>query len=237
MTERRFKDPEPPLAAQPAQPAQPALAALAARIRACRICVETPQGPPLPHEPRPTLRESSTARLLIAGQAPGIRVHRSGLPFDDPSGERLRAWMGIDRAAFYDSRRVAIAPMGFCFPGYDAKGADLPPRKECAPAWRDDLLALMPQIEVVLAIGGYAHRYHFARAGVALPKGAKVGDVVRAWRGFSAMRPVLFPLPHPSWRNSGWLKRNPWFGTEVLPELRAAVDRALEGSFQPRHQA
>jgi uracil-DNA glycosylase len=203
------------------------LDAWAARIRACRICVERPIGPPLPHEPRPVLRVSSTARLLIASQAPGLRVHKSGLPFDDASGDRLRSWLGIDRDTFYDTSRVCIAPMGFCFPGYDAKGGDLPPRGECAAAWHDRLFQLLPQVDAVLAIGGYAHRYHFARLGRPLPRAAKVDEIVRRWREFEHSTPRLFPLPHPSWRNTGWLKRNPWFETELLPDLRATVAKAM----------
>ena len=203
------------------------LDAYAARIRACRICIERPQAAPLPHEPRPVLRVSATARLLIASQAPGLRVHRSGLPFDDASGDRLRSWLNMDRETFYDARRVCMAPMGFCFPGYDALGADLPPRRECAPAWHDGLFALMPQVEVVLAIGGFAHRYHFARLGRALPKNSRVDETVRRWRDFDHARPRLFPLPHPSWRNTGWLKRNPWFESELLPDLREAVAAAI----------
>lgn len=203
------------------------LDAYAATIRACRICIEHPAGAPLPHEPRPVLRVSTTARLLIASQAPGLRVHRSGLPFDDASGDRLRAWLGMDRETFYDERRVAIAPMGFCFPGYDAKGSDLPPRRECAATWHDRLFEMLPQVEAVLAIGGYAHRYHFARLGRPLPKSAKVDEIVRQWREFETSKPRLFPLPHPSWRNTGWLKRNPWFEAELMPDLRATVSRAI----------
>ena len=200
---------------------------LAAEIRACRICVERPGGTPLPHEPRPVLRVSSTARLLIASQAPGLRVHKSGLPFDDASGDRLRAWLGMGRETFYDTRRVCIAPMGFCFPGYDPNGADLPPRPECARHWHDRLFALLPQVETVLAIGGYAHRYHFARLGRPLARSAKVDEIVRQWRDFKDATPRLFPLPHPSWRNTGWLKRNPWFESELLPDLRAVVKAAI----------
>ena len=200
---------------------------LAAEIRRCRVCVERPDGCPLPHEPRPVLRVSGTARLLIASQAPGLRVHKSGLPFDDASGDRLRAWLGMDRETFYDTRRVCIAPMGFCFPGYDASGGDLPPRRECSANWHDRLFALLPQVEAVLAIGGYAHRYHFARLGRPLPKATKVDDIVRRWREFEKATPRLFPLPHPSWRNTGWLKRNPWFESELLPDLRTVVRRAI----------
>ncbi|MFO1136568.1 MAG: uracil-DNA glycosylase family protein [Rhodoblastus sp.] len=200
---------------------------LAAEIRRCRVCVERPDGRPLPHEPRPVLRVSGTARLLIASQAPGLRVHKSGLPFDDASGDRLRAWLGMDRETFYDTRRVCIAPMGFCFPGYDASGGDLPPRRECSAHWHDRLFALLPQVEAVLAIGGYAHRYHFARLGRPLPKATKVDDIVRRWREFEKATPRLFPLPHPSWRNTGWLKRNPWFESELLPDLRTVVRSAI----------
>jgi uracil-DNA glycosylase len=203
------------------------LEAYAARIRACRICLESPAGAPLPHDPRPVLRVSTTGKLLIASQAPGLRVHKSGLPFDDASGDRLRAWLGVDRDTFYDTSRICIAPMGFCFPGYDANGADIPPRRECAPAWHDGLFALMPQVEAVLAIGGYAHRYHFARLGKPLPKSAKVDEIVRRWREFANSSPRLFPLPHPSWRNTGWLKRNPWFESELLPDVRATVAKAI----------
>lgn len=200
---------------------------LAVEIRSCRICLERPDGPPLPHDPRPVLRVSSTGRLLIASQAPGLRVHKSGLPFDDASGDRLRAWLQMDRETFYDTRRVCIAPMGFCFPGYDANGGDLPPRRECAAHWHDRLFALLPQVEAVLAIGGYAHRYHFARLGRPLPRAAKVDEIVRRWRDFKDSKPRLFPLPHPSWRNTGWLKRNPWFERELLPDLHAVVKAAI----------
>jgi uracil-DNA glycosylase len=142
----------------------PDLAALAIRIRSCRICRDAPLGAPLPHQPRPVLVPSSTARILIASQAPGTRVHLSGVPFTDTSGDRLRDWLGVTREEFYDPQLFAIMPMGFCFPGQDARGADLPPRRECAPAWRAPLLALMPQIELVLAIGLYAQAWHLGNA-------------------------------------------------------------------------
>lgn len=201
---------------------------LSRELAACRVCRDRPAfGRPLPHEPRPVFRLSRTARLLVASQAPGIRVHNTGIPFNDPSGDRLRDWMGIDRETFYDVRRIAIAPMGFCFPGYDAAGGDLPPRRECRTLWHDRLFALMPQIETVLAIGGYAQAYHFARLGRPYAKGARVDETVRRWMEFRAGKPRLFPLPHPSWRNSGWLKRNPWFETELLPDLRAEVARLV----------
>ena len=205
----------------------PDLEALLARISACRRCRDAPRGAALPHEPRPVLRFSSTARLLIAGQAPGVRVHRSGLTFDDPSGDRLRDWMGIDRDTFYDAARVAIAPMGFCFPGLNAAGSDLPPRPECRALWHDELFALAPQIETILLVGAYAQAYHLRRLGHARVKGEGMTALVRRWRDFAHLSPRLIPLPHPSWRNSGWLKRNPWFGAELVPELRAAVRGAL----------
>jgi uracil-DNA glycosylase len=201
---------------------------IAARIRACRLCAETPEGATLPHAPRPVLRVSSSARLLLASQAPGNLVNLTGVPFNDPSGDRLRDWMGVDRETFYDVSRVAIVPMGFCFPGNDAAGGDLPPRPECRPRWHDPLFAALPQIETVVAIGRYAQDYHFARLGHALPKGASVSEIVARWREFQEETPVIFPLPHPSWRNSGWLKRNPWFEAEVLPALRAEVARLVK---------
>lgn len=198
---------------------------IVAAIRACRICADGPT--PLPHAPRPVLRVSPTARLLVAGQAPGTRVHATGLPFNDPSGDRLRAWMGVDRDAFYDASRIAVAPMGFCFPGLDAAGADLPPRRECQEKWHDALFAALPEIRVILAIGKYAQDYHFARLGCAFAKSASVSATVARWREFAGGQPRIFPLPHPSWRNSGWLKRNPWFEAELLPDLRAEVARVL----------
>lgn len=201
------------------------LEALAERIRACRHCAEAPA--PLPHAPRPVLRVSSTARLLVASQAPGNLVNQTGIPFNDPSGERLRDWMGVDRDTFYDVSRVAIVPMGFCFPGNDAAGGDLPPRPECRKLWHDALFEAMPQIETVLAIGRYAQNYHFARLGHVLPKSAGVSQAVAGWRAFQGGKPLIFPLPHPSWRNTGWLKKNPWFEAEVLPALRAEVARLV----------
>lgn len=198
------------------------LAALAAGIAACRVCRDQPAGGPerrLPHEPRPVAVLSGKARILIAGQAPGIRVHESGIPFNDPSGDRLRAWLGVDREQFYDPDRFAIVPMGFCFPGYDAKGSDLPPRRECAPLWRTRVIASMPQVELVLAIGSYAQKWHLG------PNSGLMTETVRTWRSYSqgSGGPDVLPLPHPSWRNSGWLKRNTWFEAELLPELKTKV--------------
>ncbi|MDN2582380.1 uracil-DNA glycosylase family protein [Aquibium sp. ELW1220] len=193
---------------------------LVAKIRACRICRDAPRTRPLPHEPRPVVVASSNARILIAGQAPGLRVHATGIPFDDRSGDRLRDWLGVTRETFYDPSNFAIVPMGFCFPGYDAKGSDLPPRRECAPAWRAALLAAMPQIELVLTIGQYAQAWHLGGA-----RGASMTQTVAGWRAiFSATGlPRQLPLPHPSWRNTGWLKRHPWFEAELLPVLRHEI--------------
>jgi uracil-DNA glycosylase len=202
-----------------------ALDGIAARIRACRLCRDTPDAARLPHEPRPVFRVSATARLLVASQAPGLRVHETGLPFNDASGDRLRQWLGIDRAMFYDESKIAIVPMGLCFPGYNKLNADLPPRRECRATWHEPLFAHLPRIETILAIGRYAQDYHFARLGRVLPKGAGVDDIVRRWREFEGTRPRVFALPHPSWRNSGWLKRNAWFEAEVLPVVRAEVAR------------
>lgn len=203
-----------------------ALDELVARIRACRICREADNA--LPHEPRPVLRASSTARLLIASQAPGVRAHASGLTFDDPSGDRLRGWLGLDRETFYDESRIAIVPMGFCFPGHDSRKGDLPPRRECRQNWHDDLFAAMPQIETILLVGGYAQAYHFRRLGVDVPRGASLTQIVRDWRALLSAMPKVLPLPHPSWRNSGWLKKNPWFETEALPVLRAETARLVK---------
>ncbi len=199
--------------------AEKRLQELTAEIRACRACAEGQK--PLPHAPRPVLRVSPTARLLIARQAPGNLVNQTGLPFNDPSGDRLRAWMGIDRDLFYDVSRIAIVPMGFCFPGNDAAGGDLPPRSECRKLWHDRLFTALPQIETVLAIGRYAQTYHLARLGH--DPGASVTETVAGWRAFQDAKPLVFPLPHPSWRNTGWLKKNPWFEAEVLPALRAKI--------------
>ncbi len=201
---------------------------LLAQIRACRACRDTPVGPPLPQEPRPVLRVSSSAQLLIAGQAPGIRAHNSGTPFTDPSGDRLRQWLEVDEATFYDEARVAIIPMGFCFPGWDARKSDLPPRAECRALWHDRLFGLLPRVETVLVVGAYARDYHFHRLGLDVRKSESLTDIVRRWRDFAKGAPSVFPLPHPSWRNSGWLKSNPWFEAELLPELRAAARKALK---------
>ncbi|MBO0903996.1 uracil-DNA glycosylase family protein [Jiella sp. MQZ13P-4] len=201
-------------------------------IRACRICRDEPVGRPLPIEPNPILVLSSTARIVVAGQAPGNLADKTTKPFNDPSGVRLRDWMGIGPEVFYDPSRVAIVPMGFCFPGYDAKGGDLPPRRECRATWHARVMASMPQVELVLAVGLYAQRFHVEGGG-----GRSLTETVSAWRsvlaGGGRFAPVL-PLPHPSWRNNAWLKRNPFFERELLPELRRLV-AALIGDV-PREE-
>ncbi|MHA7773083.1 uracil-DNA glycosylase family protein [Roseibium sp. M-1] len=200
------------------------LESLVAEVRACRICADRPAKAPLPHAPRPVLQVSRAARLCVCGQAPGTRVHQSGRPFTDPSGDRLRSWMGIGEDVFYDANKLAIVPMGFCFPGLDAKGGDLPPRPECRAAWHDRLFAAMPRIELVLVIGQYAQAYHL--------KGQRqksLTETVANWRSHFAVRqegkPIVLPLPHPSWRNNSWLKKNLWFEAELLPVLRHEVAR------------
>ncbi|SMC33771.1 Uracil-DNA glycosylase [Fulvimarina manganoxydans] len=190
-------------------------------IRGCRICAEEPIGAPLPIEPNPVLALSSTARILIAGQAPGNLADKTTKPFNDPSGVRLRDWLGITPEIFYDRSRIAILPMGFCFPGYDAKGGDKPPRKECRLTWHERAMAAMPQIDLVLAIGLYAQRFHIADG-----QGRTLAETVGNWRRIlesgGRFAPVM-PLPHPSWRNNAWLKRNPWFAEDLLPTLKARV--------------
>jgi len=194
----------------------PAWPELLAEIRACRRCEAS-----LPLGPRPVLQYSPAARILIAGQAPGRRVHASGLPFDDPSGERLRDWLGINRETFYDAARIAILPMGFCYPG-SGKSGDLPPRPECAATWRDALLAPLQRLELTLLLGRYAQDYHLGGR-----PGAVTGRVI-AWRD---SWPAVVPLPHPSPRNNGWLKQHPWFESELLPALRARVSTILDGKY------
>jgi len=189
---------------------QDAFDRLMAEVRACTRCA-----PQLPLGPRPVLRGLSSARLLITSQAPGIRVHATGLSFDDRSGDRLRDWLGIDRDIFYDERRIAILPMGLCYPGRHAAGGDLPPRPECAPLWHARLLAAWPAIELTLLVGSYAIDYYLKTR-----RQKSMTDTVRAWRDFL---PAALPLPHPSWRTTGWEKQNPWFAAEVLPELRQRV--------------
>lgn len=186
---------------------------LLSEIGACRACAGE-----LPHEPRPVVRVSPETRLLICGQAPGRRVHESGLPFDDPSGERLRGWMGVDRATFYGEPAIGVAAMAFCFPGTNLKGGDYPPPKRCASLWRPRLLDALPKVELTLLVGSYAQDW-------ALGGKRVMTGTVRDWR---ARLPAILPMPHPSWRNTGWLKRNPWFEAEVVPYLRKRVGQILD---------
>jgi uracil-DNA glycosylase len=189
------------------------LDAALAEVRACTLCAGH-----LPLGPRPIVRGHRSARLLIISQAPGTKVHVTGISFNDRSGDRLRDWLGIDRETFYDEARIAIMGMGFCYPGVNGKGGDLPPRKECAPLWHPRLLPLFANVELTLLIGSYAvNRY--------LPeRKATLSDTVAAWREYS---PRFMPLPHPSWRNTGWLKKNPWFERELVPELRKRVRKLI----------
>ncbi len=190
------------------------LAALLAEARACRVCEAD-----LPLGPRPVLRAEASARLMIIGQAPGTRVHASGVPWDDASGDRLRDWLAIGRDVFYDAGRVAIVPMGFCYPGRDKNGGDRPPRPECAPLWHARLHAMLPNVALTLLVGRYAQVHYLGRAA-----GKSVVETVRAWRDHM---PAYLPLPHPSWRTRSWATKNPWFETEVIPALRAELRRLL----------
>lgn len=197
---------------------------LTAEIRRCRICRDRPDGTPLPHEPRPVVRPSLTARIVVCGQAPGTRVHASGIPFTDPSGVRLRAWMGVSEAEFYDHTRIAIVPMGFCFPGQDARGADLKPRRECAATWHRRLFDAMPQLDLFLLVGGYAQAWHLGGQ-----VRSSLTETVADWRAYTRRDrdAQVLPLPHPSWRNNGWLRTNPWFEKDLLPHLRREVRQRL----------
>ncbi|MFD1343917.1 uracil-DNA glycosylase family protein [Litorisediminicola beolgyonensis] len=190
---------------------------LVTEIRGCRLCAERFAATATAHAPRPVPWFEAGARLLIAGQAPGMRVHESGRPFDDRSGDRLRDWLGIDRDSFYDRTRVAVVPMAFCFPGYDAAGSDLPPPPLCRATWHDRVMAALGPKPLTVAIGQYAQRYHLGTKGT-------VADAVSRWRD---LLPAAIALPHPSWRNTGWLKRHPWFEAELLPALRARVAEVL----------
>jgi len=200
------------------------LARLTAAVLACRICRDRPLGRRLPHEPRPVLRPSATARVLVASQAPGARVHASGIPFTDPSGERLRAWLAVTAEEFYDPARIAIVPMGFCFPGHDAAGGDLPPRPECALTWHGRLFAAMPQLELLLLIGSHAQRWHLGP-----DHAGGMTQAVARWREAitARARPRRLCLPHPSWRNNAWLIANPWFERELLPRVREELRKLI----------
>lgn len=193
------------------------LADIREQIRNCDLCRARFAITATQHRPRPVAWFRPTARILIAGQAPGMRVHQSGVPFDDRSGDRLRSWMGVGRDQFYDQSQIAVVPMAFCFPGYDSKGSDLPPPKICAHTWRDRVLETLPNVELTLLVGGYALNWHFGKA-------ASVRDHVMRWEDHA---PQLYPLPHPSWRNTAWLKANPWFEADHIPHLQAHVQKVL----------
>jgi uracil-DNA glycosylase len=189
------------------------LKVLLQEARACRVCKRD-----LPHEPRPVVRAGRGARLLIVGQAPGRRVHESGLPWNDPSGDVLREWLAVDRETFYDASRIAIVPMGLCYPG-TVDGSDLPPRPECAPRWQARFRASLPFTKMILLVGSYAQAYHLKDR-----KKKTLGETVRAYQEYL---PEFFVLPHPSWRNKAWIKRNPWFTKNVIPELRRRVKACI----------
>ncbi|WP_309666085.1 uracil-DNA glycosylase family protein [Tabrizicola sp.] len=191
---------------------------LADEIRACTLCADRFAATATNHAPRPIIWFQPGARLLIAGQAPGARVHSSGRPFADRSGDRLRDWLGLTDDEFYDQRRVAIVPMAFCFPGYDTRGADLPPPTICATTWRARAMAQLASVQLTVVIGGAALRWHLGLRDVT--------EAVHGWRDHAARG--LIPLPHPSWRNTGWLKRNSWFAAELVPELHAQVRRVMD---------
>lgn len=189
--------------------------AVARRARACAICQ-----PHLDHPVRPVFTGSARAKIRIIGQAPGARVQASGRPFTDPSGDRLRDWMGLSEAEFYDPGLMAITPMGLCFPGLDARGGDKPPRPECAPLWQDRFTAALPAVRLTLLIGRYAQRWHLGPAAK-----TTLTETVAAWRDYG---PAVLPIPHPSWRNNAWLKKNPWFEAELLPVLKDRVRTAID---------
>ena len=201
---------------------------LASDIRACRICVETPLGLPLPHQPNPVFHASGKAKVIVAGQAPGARVHASGVPFTDRSGDRLRAWMGVTSDQFYNLELISIIPMGFCFPGNDKHGGDLPPRRECRAIWHDQVFASIQHPLLLLCVGQYALNYHLQRLGLGQLIGPNLTQTVANWREIRATAPYpVIPLPHPSWRNTAWLKRNTWFEKELLPVLQQDIAAAL----------
>ncbi|MFY0692628.1 MAG: uracil-DNA glycosylase family protein [Paracoccaceae bacterium] len=197
----------------------PDLAELSVKLRQCRLCADRFAATQTAHEPNPVVWFKPGARVLIAGQAPGLRVHKTTQPFTDPSGDRLRAWMGVDAEQFYDQSRIAIVPMAFCFPGYDEKGADLPPPRICAETWHGPIMQAMDSLDVILLVGGYAQKWH-------LGADAK-GGVTRTVANWRDLAPRIFPLPHPSWRNTAWLKRNPWFEAELLPVLKTTLKTVL----------
>lgn len=188
--------------------------ALLGEIRSCEICVDH-----LSLGPRPIVRGTVEAKILIIGQAPGTRVHESGIPWDDKSGDRLREWLNVPPDVFYDERRIAIMPMGFCYPGRVEKGGDLPPRPECAPQWHNQFKSYLTNLELTLLVGSYAQNYYLK------DKSTKtMTDTVRNWCTYA---PAILPTPHPSWRSGIWLKKNPWFETDVLPELQRRVSKLV----------
>mgnify|MGYP001817403676 FL=1 len=189
-------------------------------LSSCSLCADRFAGTASRHAPRPVVWFDDSARILIAGQAPGTKVHQSGIPFQDRSGDRLRGWLGIDRETFYDTSRIAIVPMAFCFPGHSQSGSDLPPPAICARTWRARILDQLGKPDLTLLIGGYAQKWHLGAQNA-----ANVTDTVANWR---QLLPDAIPLPHPSWRNTGWLKKHPWFETDLLPVLRARVQKALK---------
>ena len=191
-----------------------ALTKALADVRACRLCAAD-----LPLGPRPVLHVHAQTRLLLLSQAPGTRVHETGLTFNDRSGDRLRDWLGITREQFYGNKRLGVMAMGFCYPGRDARGGDKPPMRICAPTWHPRLRRLLPQVELSLLVGQYAIDYYLGAR-----RKASLTETVRAWREYM---PDFLPRPHPSWRNIGWLKHNPWFERDVIPELRRQVKRLL----------
>ncbi|MEM9049391.1 MAG: uracil-DNA glycosylase family protein [Pseudomonadota bacterium] len=207
------------------RPNDPSDQSLARRLSACRLCAPAFKATETAHAPAPVIWFRPGARILIAGQAPGLRVHRSGKPFTDRSGDRLRVWLGLDEAGFYDLAQIAIVPAAFCFPGYNARGADLPPPRLCGATWHQEVMAHLGRLSLKILIGSHAHRLHLGLKG-------SLTEAVRGWR---AHAPATFLLPHPSWRNNAWLRKNPWFEAELLPELRRAVRAALhqpEAAFQ-----
>ena len=195
-----------------------ALEDLKSNLAECTICAERFAATKTRHRPRPIIWFKESARILVASQAPGLRVHEDGRPFWDRSGDRLRDWMGVDKTTFHDTTRVAIVPMAFCFPGYDASGSDLPPPKICAETWRSPIMDGLKDIKLTLLIGGYAQSWHTGSK-------ANVTDAVASWRDHL---PHMIPLPHPSWRNAAWLKRHPWFEAELLPVLQRRVAEELQ---------
>jgi uracil-DNA glycosylase len=193
---------------------RPSLPALLGEIRACRVCAAH-----LPLGANPVIRVNANVRVLLIGQAPGTKVHLSGLPWNDASGDRLRAWLGIDRDFFYADERIGVMAMGLCYPGKDAKGGDRPPRPECAPLWHDRVWPHLPAVDLVLLIGQYAQARYLGPS-----RAASMTETVRGWQSYG---PRFFPLPHPSWRNTFWLRQNPWFEAETLPALRTRFAAAL----------